>query len=174
MTAGSDLALSLVGPHPHSPRLAPSRSARAAGALSHTRRRAWETVCPRPSLPLKDEGPNMNTHVGPSLYYCRQRPTLPHSFPCSTIGGSRLNFRVRNGNGWNPAPMTTGILVAGSHKTRPTGCLGFRLRSRARAPARQAHTACLAEAPSGASAGRPRQSFQRAFGSQLRADNCEL
>ncbi len=41
--------------------------------------------------------------------YCRQRPTLPHSFPCSTIGGSRLNFRVRNGNGCDPAPMTTGI-----------------------------------------------------------------
>src|SRR5438477_4057959 len=42
------------------------------------------------------------------LYYCRQRPTLPHSCPCSTIGGSRLNFRVRNGNGCDPAPMTTG------------------------------------------------------------------
>src|SRR5262245_30256076 len=43
------------------------------------------------------------------LYYCRQRPTLPHSFPCSTIGGIRLNFRVRNGNGCDPDPMTTGI-----------------------------------------------------------------
>jgi hypothetical protein len=41
--------------------------------------------------------------------YCRQRPTLPYSFPYSTIGGSRLNFRVRNGNGCDPAPMTTGI-----------------------------------------------------------------
>ena len=30
----------------------------------------------------------------------RQRPTLPHSFPCSTIGAGELNFRVRNGNGW--------------------------------------------------------------------------
>jgi hypothetical protein len=49
--------------------------------------------------------------VGPShLYYCRQRPTLPYSFPYSTIGGSRLNFRVRNGNGCDPAPMTTGIV----------------------------------------------------------------
>src|SRR5947208_7866988 len=56
----------------------------------------------------------MIAHVGPSLDYCRQRPTLPHSLPCSTIGGSRLNFRVRNGNGCDPAPMTTGILVAGS------------------------------------------------------------
>jgi hypothetical protein len=44
------------------------------------------------------------------LIDCRQRPTLPHSFPCSTIGGIRLNFRVRNGNGCDPDPMTTGIL----------------------------------------------------------------
>src|SRR5438046_8636324 len=44
--------------------------------------------------------------------YCRQRPTLPHSSPCSTIGGIRLNFRVRNGNGCDPDPMTTGILAA--------------------------------------------------------------
>src|SRR5262249_26346217 len=44
--------------------------------------------------------------------HCRQRPTLPYSFPYSTIGGSRLNFRVRNGNGCDPAPMTTGILGA--------------------------------------------------------------
>src|SRR5437899_8950084 len=51
------------------------------------------------------------THIGPWCY-CRQRPTLPHSFPRSTIGGSRLNFRVRNGNGCDPAPMTTGILGA--------------------------------------------------------------
>ena len=29
----------------------------------------------------------------------RQRPTLPHSFPCSTIGAEELNFRVRDGNG---------------------------------------------------------------------------
>src|SRR5262245_32891485 len=51
--------------------------------------------------------------------YCRQRPTLPHSFPCSTIGGIRLNFRVRNGNGCDPDPMTTGIL----------GVRGLRLRA---------------------------------------------
>ena len=40
--------------------------------------------------------------------YTRQRPTLPHSYPCSTIGGRRLNYRVRNGNGCDPSPMTTG------------------------------------------------------------------
>src|SRR5678815_585373 len=41
----------------------------------------------------------------------RQRPTLPHTYAHSTIGGSRLNFRVRNGNGCDPAPMTTGKLA---------------------------------------------------------------
>src|SRR6476661_2248941 len=67
------------------------------------------------------------------LYYCRQRPTLPHSFPCSTIGGIRLNFRVRNGNGCDPDPMTTGKLAA----------WGFRLRA-CGASARQAYSsACL-------------------------------
>ncbi len=40
----------------------------------------------------------------------RQRPTLPPTYAGSTIGGSRLNFRVRNGNGCDPAPMATGKL----------------------------------------------------------------
>jgi hypothetical protein len=57
----------------------------------------------RPDAHIRDIGPFY-------LYYCRQRPTLPYSFPYSTIGGSRLNFRVRNGNGCDPAPMTTGIV----------------------------------------------------------------
>src|SRR5690349_7070265 len=59
----------------------------------------------------KTKGPEVMNPSGPFVsYYCRQRPTLPHSFPCSTIGGIRLNFRVRNGNGCDPDPMTTGIL----------------------------------------------------------------
>ena len=37
----------------------------------------------------------------------RQRPTLPHSRPCSTIGAGELNFRVRNGNGWDLSAMVT-------------------------------------------------------------------
>src|SRR5262249_6910745 len=53
---------------------------------------------------------------------CRQRPTLPRSFPRSTIGGSRLNFRVRNGNGCDPAPVTTGkpalVKLPGAFKER--------------------------------------------------------
>src|SRR3954469_20714246 len=42
-----------------------------------------------------------------SLYLCRQLPTLPHSSPCSTIGPAGLNFRVRDGNGWNPRGKIT-------------------------------------------------------------------
>ena len=59
-------------------------------------------------------------------HYCRQRPTLPRSFPRSTIGGIRLNFRVRNGNGCDPDPMTTGILGPGCGPG--PCCLGSRLR----------------------------------------------
>jgi hypothetical protein len=57
------------------------------------------------------KGPTVFRRSGLSDY-CRQRPTLPHSFPCSTIGGIKLNFRVRNGNGCDPDPMTTGMLGA--------------------------------------------------------------
>src|SRR3954454_18329491 len=58
------------------------------------------------------------------VFNCRQRPTLPRSFPRSTIGGIRLNFRVRNGNGCDPDPMTTAKLAA----------LGPRLRAPLPAP----------------------------------------
>src|SRR5205814_9603850 len=81
------------------------------------------------------------------LYHCRQRPTLPHSFPCSTIGGIRLNFRVRNGNGCDPDPMTTGKL----------GCLGSCLRG-------ATHKRRLARR-----AGRPRQ-CQRATTTEYSAN----
>ena len=29
--------------------------------------------------------------------------------PLSTIGVGRLNFRVRDGNGWDPSAITTGL-----------------------------------------------------------------
>src|SRR6516225_7153296 len=44
------------------------------------------------------------------LYLCRQRPTLPHTFACSTIGPAGLNFRVRDGNGCFPRGKITGNL----------------------------------------------------------------
>src|SRR5450755_4133138 len=41
----------------------------------------------------------------------RQRPTLPHGFPCSTIGSEELNFRVREGIGCGLLEITTGNLL---------------------------------------------------------------
>src|SRR5207249_1197627 len=87
---------------------------------------------------------------------CRQRPTLPHSFPCSTIGGIRLNFRVRNGNGCDPDPMTTGILV----------CLGFPPSLAAQASEGRPLCGLPTVAPKAQRWDRPRQ-FQRA--TRLRA-----
>ena len=37
----------------------------------------------------------------------RRRPTLPHTFACSTIGPAGLNFRVRDGNGCFPRGKVT-------------------------------------------------------------------
>ena len=34
-------------------------------------------------------------------------PTLPHTRACSTIGAERLNYRVRDGNGWDPLARIT-------------------------------------------------------------------
>jgi hypothetical protein len=45
------------------------------------------------------------------LIECRRRPTLPHSFPCSTIGPAGLNFRVRDGNGCIPRGKITDNLM---------------------------------------------------------------
>src|SRR3989449_8027340 len=47
-----------------------------------------------------------------SLYLCRRRPTLPHTFACSTIGPAGLNCRVRDGNGWIPRGKITDKLEA--------------------------------------------------------------
>ena len=44
---------------------------------------------------------------GGLLFYTGQLPTLPHTCACSTIGAERLNFRVRDGNGWVPLATVT-------------------------------------------------------------------
>ena len=36
---------------------------------------------------------------------------LSHSLICSTIAAERLNFRVRNGNGWIPLAIATEKVV---------------------------------------------------------------
>jgi hypothetical protein len=38
----------------------------------------------------------------------RRRPTLPHGYPCSTIGSEELNFRVRDGIGCGLFEIITG------------------------------------------------------------------
>ena len=50
-----------------------------------------------------------------SRYLCRRRPTLPHTFACSTIGPAGLDFRVRDGNGYFPRGKITGFAGAYSH-----------------------------------------------------------
>ena len=48
-------------------------------------------------------------HAGSGLQNnSRRRPTLPQSFPCSTIGPEGLNFRVRDGIGCGPSGKTAG------------------------------------------------------------------
>ena len=42
-----------------------------------------------------------------ALEKSRRRPTLPHSYPCSTIGAGGLNFCVRNGNRCDPSAIAT-------------------------------------------------------------------
>ena len=55
----------------------------------------------------------------PSSSEIRRRPTLPGSLPPSTIGAGGLNFRVRNGNGCDPAAMATEICCQlGERRTR--------------------------------------------------------
>jgi hypothetical protein len=52
-----------------------------------------------------------------SRYLCRRRPTLPHTFACSTIGPAGLNFRVRDGNGCFPCGKITGFVDVGTCRT---------------------------------------------------------
>ena len=48
----------------------------------------------------------------------RQRSTLPHSHPCSTIDAKELNFRVRDGIGCGLFAIITGKIVEESLELR--------------------------------------------------------
>ncbi len=78
------------------------------------------------------EKANLISQTG--LYLCRQRPTLPHTFACSTIGPAGLNFRVRDGNGWNPRGKITDNLRRLAGVNEPP--LRRRLRACCRNPER--------------------------------------
>ena len=70
---------------------APRLSSASLGASRH----AWRTKR-RPRTAAR------------GLRNCSWRvPTLPHSLPCSTIGATGLNFRVRDGNGCLPCAIHT-------------------------------------------------------------------
>src|SRR6266849_927314 len=60
---------------------------------------------PAPHSNQKRKRPRSFLNV--AFILCRQRPTLPHTFACSTIGPAGLNFRVRDGNGWIPRGKIT-------------------------------------------------------------------
>ncbi len=61
----------------------------------------------------------------------RRRPTFPRSYPRSIIGPTRLNFRVRDGNGCDPRGMTTGKLSRA--RTRESNNRKLAITSSARA-----------------------------------------
>ena len=53
------------------------------------------------------------------LKLCRRSPNLPHTYACSTIGPTRLNFRVRDGNGCDPRSKLTGKLEKSRSRDLP-------------------------------------------------------
>jgi hypothetical protein len=73
----------------------------------HQRQRAG---APAPHIQLhtfKSTRKRPRSFLNVAFVLCRQLPTLPHTFACSTIGPAGLNFRVRDGNGWNPRGKIT-------------------------------------------------------------------
>src|SRR4029077_17255329 len=72
--------------------------------LKSARRRSGTWSCAPEQTRTKEKAVEISLN---GLYLCRQRPTLPHTFACSTIGPAGLNFRVRDGNGWIPRGMIT-------------------------------------------------------------------
>src|SRR5437870_8433193 len=81
-------------------------------APSYNRNSDPRHVSASPDLPpfFQKEKADHVSMIG--LYLCRQRPTLPHTFACSTIGPAGLNCRVRDGNGWIPRGKITDKLGA--------------------------------------------------------------
>jgi hypothetical protein len=66
---------------------------------------------PEAPFPTKQERPE-DILLGSFLFYSRQRPTLPQSHPCSTIGAGELNYRVRDGNGCGLSAIVTGKSIS--------------------------------------------------------------
>ena len=97
-----------------------TRRARTRELARDAEQRATRSNEPReapatPDRTLKSEKQNSESpEVAPSAVFwaswekSRRRPTLPHGYPCSTIGSEELNFRVRDGIGCGLFEITTG------------------------------------------------------------------
>ena len=57
---------------------------------------------------------------------CRRRPIFPGSFPPSIFGTVELNYRVRDGNGWN-----LNVIDTDCEKVFPSQCFGIIARRKA-------------------------------------------
>lgn len=81
------------------------------GACAGCARGAWPNArgdARKLHMPQNGKPPVSTRDTGGFSKRIRQRPTLPRGFPRSTIGSGGLNFRVRDGNGWDPSDIATG------------------------------------------------------------------
>ena len=93
-------------------RRGPSRAGSASPAWQTERRRGAPQ---RPRIARQTRGWTGKKGTRPRSFRStgaggggRRQPTLPQRGRCSTIGALRLNFRVRDGNGWDPQAIVTG------------------------------------------------------------------
>src|SRR6201991_3567677 len=81
-------------------------------------------MCGEASTGARKKGPGMRKgpahSADPSPKIVRQRPTLPHGPPCSTIGAIELSFRVRNVTGRFPYAITTETLRNNTNRPHTT------------------------------------------------------
>ena len=104
-------------------RAAEKETSRLRVAEQETSDCAWPNRRPADwAWPKKRRGPNLA--IEPSKP--RQRPTLPQTCACSTIGPEELNFRVRDGNGCDLFGVATRKKIKRSAKP---GWLGVQRKS---------------------------------------------
>ena len=97
-------------PRPMEPQILRLRRRDAACAQDDNRRSSTPLRSARDDSTKEEQNGKGSMLFTWSLYLCRRRPTLPHTFACSTIGPAGLNFRVRDGNGCFPRGKITGNL----------------------------------------------------------------
>ena len=111
--------LSAVIPTGHSyPALPLARQPAAPG--SYVRFKGIDQAV-RSAVHGKTKGPLTLRSAG--FFVSRQRPTFPQPRGGSIMSPGGLNFRVRDGNGWNPSGVATGNFAQGKSKkskVRPT------------------------------------------------------